>query len=143
MFSWLYDPAIWASLVTLTAMEIVLGIDNIVFISVIVSRLPPGVRTRARQIGLALALIFRILLLFGITWLIGLTAPLFTAFGQLVSWRDLILICGGLFLIFKATREIHEGMEGTDEDGADAPDLARRRSWPRDEDPDHGVGLAM
>lgn len=120
MFNWISDPAIWASLITLTAMEIVLGIDNIVFISVIVSRLPEALRKRARQIGLALALIFRILLLFGITWLIGLTAPLFELFGQVISWRDVILIAGGLFLIFKATREIHEGMEGGDEDGESA-----------------------
>lgn len=115
MINWLSDPAIWASLITLTAMEIVLGIDNIVFISVIVSRLPAQMRNRARQIGLALALIMRVILLFAITWLIGLTVPLFELGGHLVSWRDVILISGGLFLIFKATREIHEGMEGEED----------------------------
>lgn len=112
MIDWLTDPHIWASLLTLTAMEIVLGIDNVVFISVIVSRLPVTVRDRARMIGLALALIFRVVMLLGITWLIGMRAPVFSAFGQEVSWRDLILIAGGLFLITKATREIHTGIEG-------------------------------
>ncbi|MEC9368720.1 MAG: TerC family protein [Pseudomonadota bacterium] len=116
MFDWLTDPTIWASLLTLTAMEIVLGIDNVVFISVIVSRLPTAVRQRARQIGLALALVFRVVMLLGITWLIGLTAPLFSILGQEISWRDVILIAGGLFLITKATREIHDGIEG-DGDG--------------------------
>ena len=117
MIGWLSDPNIWASFITLTAMEIVLGIDNIVFISVIVSRLPEAARERARRIGLALALLFRILMLLGITWLIGLTKPLFAAFGQEVSWRDLILIAGGLFLLVKATHEIHKGIEGEDGDG--------------------------
>lgn len=112
MFDWIFDPAIWASLVTLTVMEIVLGIDNVVFISVIAARLPAALSKRARQIGLSMALIFRIILLLGITWLIGLTQPLFSLFGQDVSWRDVILIAGGLFLIFKATREIHHAIEG-------------------------------
>lgn len=125
MIDWLFDPAIWASLVTLTAMEIVLGIDNVVFISVIVSRLPKAQSKPARQIGLAAALIFRILLLIGITWLIGLTKPLFMIFGQAVSWRDVILMGGGLFLIFKATREIHQGIEGGGEHGAEAAPGAR------------------
>lgn len=116
MISWITDPNIWASLIALTAMEIVLGIDNVVFISVIVSRLPREISARARKIGLSLALIFRIALLVGITWLIGLTAPLFELFGQPFSWRDLILIAGGLFLIVKATREIHLGIEGDDEE---------------------------
>ncbi|RMF08803.1 MAG: TerC family protein [Alphaproteobacteria bacterium] len=116
MMQWLYDPAIWASFVTLTVMEVVLGIDNIVFISVIVSRLRNTVRKRARQVGLGLALIFRIALLFAITWIIGLTEPLFELLGQSVSWRDIILIAGGLFLLFKATREIHKGIEGEAED---------------------------
>lgn len=116
---WLFDPAIWASLVALTAMEIVLGIDNVVFISVIASRLPKRQRDRIRQIGLLLALVFRVAMLFAITWLIGLRAPLFTLFDNEVSWRDVILIAGGLFLIVKATREIHENIEGaTDETGA-------------------------
>lgn len=111
-FDWITDPAIWASLVTLTAMEIVLGIDNIVFISVIVGRLPPELATRARQLGLAMALVFRILLLLSLFWLIGLTAPLFTLFGEAFSWRDLVLIAGGAFLLFKATLEIHKDVEG-------------------------------
>lgn len=114
MFDWLSDPAIWASLVTLTAMEIVLGIDNVVFISVIAARLPAERSKRARQIGLSLALVFRIILLLGITWIIGLTKPLFSVLDQDISWRDIILIAGGLFLIFKATRELHLAIEGAD-----------------------------
>lgn len=117
MINWLNDPAIWASLVTLTVMEIVLGIDNVVFISVIVSRLPKELSKRARQIGLTLALVFRVILLLAITWIIGLTAPLFVIFEQPFSWRDLILIAGGLFLIFKATREIHDVIEHDQEPG--------------------------
>lgn len=116
MIDWLFDPNIWASLVALTAMEIVLGIDNVVFISIIVARLQPPQRDRIRKIGLALALLFRVAMLFAITWLIGLTAPVFTILENEVSWRDLILIAGGLFLIAKATREIHESIEtGEDE----------------------------
>ena len=119
VFEWISDPAIWASLVTLTAMGIVLGIDNIVFISVIVGKLPPEQATRARQLGLGMALVFRVLLLFALFWIIGLTAPLFTAFGHGFSWRDLVLFAGGLFLLVKATREIHKDVEGNEhEDGA-------------------------
>jgi len=128
MFNWLFDPAIWASLVALTAMEIVLGIDNVVFISVIVSRLPKRQRERIRQIGLLLALVFRVAMLFAITWLIGLTAPLFTLFDNVVSWRDVILIAGGLFLIVKATREIHVGIEGEGEN-ADSKSSAVNSFW--------------
>lgn len=128
MIDWLFDPAIWASLVALTAMEIVLGIDNVVFISVIVSRLPRPQRERIRQIGLLLALVFRVVMLFAITWLIGLTAPLFTLLENEVSWRDVILIAGGLFLIVKATREIHEGIEG-DEDDADSKSGVVNSFW--------------
>ena len=117
MIDWLLDPTIWASLVALTAMEIVLGIDNVVFISVIVARLPPRQRERIRKIGLALALLFRVVMLFVITWLIGLTAPVFAVFEHQVSWRDLILIAGGLFLLAKATREIHESIEDDELDG--------------------------
>lgn len=116
MIELLYDPAVWASLLALTIMEIVLGIDNIVFISVIVNRLPPEQAERARKIGLALALIFRIALLMVITWIIGLKAELFTIFNHAVSWRDLILIGGGVFLIYKATMEIHEEVEGETEE---------------------------
>jgi predicted tellurium resistance membrane protein TerC len=107
----LTDPQAWAALVTLTAMEIILGIDNIVFISVLVSKLPHDEAKRARSVGLLLALVFRILMLLGLTWLIGLTAPVFSAFGHAFSWRDLILIAGGLFLLFKATHEIHREFE--------------------------------
>ena len=115
MFSWLTDPAIWASLLTLTVMEIVLGIDNIVFISVIVGRLEEKAAKRARQIGLALALIFRIILLSMLTFLIGLTEPVFTAFSEPFSWRDIILLAGGIFLLVKGTHEIHKGIEGEEE----------------------------
>jgi predicted tellurium resistance membrane protein TerC len=117
MIDWLLDPTIWASLVALTAMEIVLGIDNVVFISIIVARLEPQHREKIRKIGLGLALLFRVVMLFAITWLIGLTAPVFSVFEHNVSWRDLILIAGGLFLLVKATREIHESMEDGESDG--------------------------
>jgi predicted tellurium resistance membrane protein TerC len=106
------DPQAWAALVTLTVLEIVLGIDNLVFISVLVSRLDEPYATRARQIGLALALVFRILLLFTITALMGLTEPVFTILGNELSWRDIILIAGGLFLLAKATHEVHAEIEG-------------------------------
>ncbi|NRG18819.1 TerC family protein [Rhizobiales bacterium] len=119
MFTWLTDPAIWASLLTLTVMEIVLGIDNIVFISVIVGRLEEKAAKRARQVGLALALIFRIILLSMLAFLIGLTEPVFTAFGEPFSWRDIILLAGGIFLLVKGTHEIHKGIEGDEESVAD------------------------
>jgi len=125
MFGWVTDAQIWASLVTLTVMEIVLGIDNIVFISVIVARLPAAMAKRARQIGLALALIFRIVLLSALTWLVGLTAPLTTIAGHEFSWRDAILIAGGLFLLFKATHEIHKGIEGEPEEETGGKQVAK------------------
>jgi predicted tellurium resistance membrane protein TerC len=109
---WLTDPQIWASLVTLTALEIVLGIDNLVFIAIVAGRLPPERQNRARRVGLALALITRLVLLASIVWIIGLTRPVFELFGQPVSWRDIVLIAGGLFLLYKGTREIHQGLEG-------------------------------
>ena len=105
------SPEAWAALLTLTALEIVLGIDNVIFISVIVSRIPEPQATRARQIGLLLALAFRILLLSLLVWLIGLTQDVFAVAGWAFSWRDLILIGGGLFLIAKATHEIHQEVE--------------------------------
>jgi predicted tellurium resistance membrane protein TerC len=108
------SPEAWAALLTLTALEIVLGIDNVIFLSVIVSRIPEPQATRARQIGLALALVFRILLLSVLVWLIGLTAPVITFKSVALSWRDLILIGGGLFLIAKATHEIHAEVEARD-----------------------------
>jgi predicted tellurium resistance membrane protein TerC len=109
---WLTDPEIWASLLTLTALEIVLGIDNLVFIAIIAGRLPPERQGSARQMGLGLALITRLALLASIVWIIGLTKPLFEVFGHAVSWRDIILIAGGFFLIYKGTREIHHRLEG-------------------------------
>ena len=109
---WLTDPQVWASLVTLTALEIVLGIDNLVFIAIVAGRLPPERQNPARQIGLALALITRLALLASIVWIIGLTQPLFYFFGDPVSWRDIVLMAGGLFLLYKGTREIHHGLEG-------------------------------
>jgi predicted tellurium resistance membrane protein TerC len=117
MLDLLFDPHAWAALVALTTLEIVLGIDNIIFISVMVSRLPAQHAKRARQIGLALAFVFRILLLFTLTWLMRLTAPLFTVLGTGISWRDIILIGGGAFLIAKATHEIHAEVEARDQDG--------------------------
>jgi predicted tellurium resistance membrane protein TerC len=112
MIQLLFSPEAWAALLTLTALEIVLGIDNVIFISVIVARIPEPKATRARQIGLALALIFRIVLLCLLVWLIGLTQAVLTVGGQAFSWRDIILIGGGLFLIAKATHEIHGEVEG-------------------------------
>jgi predicted tellurium resistance membrane protein TerC len=109
---WITNPEAWVALATLTIIEIVLGIDNVVFVSVLVQRLPPAGRDRARTIGLLLALGMRILLLFSLTWLAGLTAPLATFFGHAISARDVILLAGGLFLIWKATTEIGEALEG-------------------------------
>src|SRR6478672_9875183 len=120
--SWLIDPQVWASLVTLTALEIVLGIDNLVFIAILAGRLPPERRAAARRVGLALALITRLALLASIAWILGLTRPLFELFGHEFSWRDIILIGGGLFLLYKGTREIHLRVEGED----DAADTHRR-----------------
>jgi predicted tellurium resistance membrane protein TerC len=111
MLDWMADPTSWAALVTLTVMEIVLGIDNVVFISVLVAKLPVEQAARARRIGLALALLFRVALLFTLTTIIALTQPVFSIFGQGFSWRDIVLIAGGLFLIAKATHEIHNEME--------------------------------
>ena len=116
MIELLTSPEAWAALLTLTALEIVLGIDNVIFLSVIVSRIPEPQATRARQIGLALALVFRILLLSLLVWLIGLTEPVFAVRGLSISWRDIILIGGGLFLIAKATHEIHAEVEGDEAD---------------------------
>ena len=120
---WITNPEIWIGLLTLTVLEIVLGIDNIVFISILAGKLPQAQQAKARQTGLALALITRVLLLCGLAWMVRLTSPLFhiPTFGLLhephsVSGRDLILLCGGLFLLWKSTREIHDKLEG--EDGA-------------------------
>ena len=117
MMEQLSNPEIWIALLTLTALEVVLGIDNVIFISILAGKLPAGQQARARTVGLALAMITRILLLFSLAWIIRLTAPLFTAMGQEISGRDLILIGGGLFLLAKATYEIHDKLEGHEEHG--------------------------
>lgn len=123
MIELITSPEAWAALLTLTALEIVLGIDNVIFLSVIVARIPEPQASRARRIGLALALVFRILLLTFLVWLIGLTRDVFVISGMGFSWRDLILIVGGLFLIGKTTHEIHAEVEGDDEKGG--PDGGR------------------
>jgi predicted tellurium resistance membrane protein TerC len=112
MLELLTDPQAWLALATLTALELVLGIDNIVFISILVDKLPPAQRERARQIGLFMAMFMRIGLLLVLSWIIGLVAPLFTVLNQEISGRDIILIAGGLFLIYKSTGEIHQSLEG-------------------------------
>ena len=109
---WLMDPHAWLALATLTALEIVLGVDNIIFISILCGRLPPHERAKARNIGLVLAMLTRLALLFSLTWIMTLTAPLFGLFGKEVSGRDLILIGGGLFLLWKSVHEIHNSLEG-------------------------------
>ena len=111
---WLFEPQYLIALLTLTVLEIVLGIDNIIFISILAGKLPVDQRKKARIIGLALAMLTRIALLFSLTWIMRLTNPLFTLFGQVISWRDIILIVGGLFLIAKSTHEIHDKLEGTE-----------------------------
>jgi predicted tellurium resistance membrane protein TerC len=115
---WLLDPHAWLALATLTALEIVLGVDNIIFISVLCGRLPEHQREKARTIGLALAMFTRLALLFTLTWMMTLTAPLFEipVLGKLISGRDLILIGGGLFLLWKSVHEIHNALEGEEED---------------------------
>jgi predicted tellurium resistance membrane protein TerC len=120
LFDWIYNPEAWIALASLTAIEIVLGIDNVVFISVLISKLPPAARERARRIGLGLALIFRIILLFFLSWLIGLTEPVIELAQFAFSWRDLVLIAGGLFLLTKATREVHAEIEGGHQSAARA-----------------------
>src|SRR5262245_18830555 len=110
----LTDPDTWIALLTLTALEIVLGVDNIVFISILAGKLPPEQRDRARRVGLLAAMGMRILLLLGIGWVVSLTQPLFTIAGRDVSGRDLILLGGGLFLLAKATWEIHQRLEGAE-----------------------------
>jgi predicted tellurium resistance membrane protein TerC len=109
---WITNPEIWIGLLTLTVLEIVLGIDNIVFISILSGKLPESQQKRARQLGLGLALITRVLLLLSLSWIMTLTAPWFSVFNIEISGRDLILIIGGLFLIWKSTSEIHEKLEG-------------------------------
>ena len=120
---WIADLQVWIALITLTAMEIVLGIDNIIFISILAGKLPRHQQGRARVIGLALAMLTRIALLLSITWIMRLTSPLFSVVGREFSGRDLILLAGGLFLLYKSTREIHEKLEGNPEEA-----LARARN---------------
>jgi predicted tellurium resistance membrane protein TerC len=115
MFEWIVSPEAWVALATLTALEIVLGIDNIIFISILVGRLPPEQRKFARTVGLALAMITRLALLFSLAWIMRLTEPLFHILSHPISGRDIILIGGGLFLIAKATHEIHGSLEGAEE----------------------------
>ncbi len=114
MFEWLADPNAWVALGTLTALEIVLGVDNIIFISILAGKLPEEQQARARTIGLALALIGRVVLLLSLAWMMQLTAPLIDILGMELSGRDLILMIGGLFLLAKATREIHDKLEGAE-----------------------------
>ncbi len=115
---WITDPESWVAFATLLALELVLGVDNIVFISILTGRLPAAQQGRARLVGLGLAMVMRVGLLFSLSWIAGLTAPLFAVFGHEISGRDLILILGGLFLIGKATQEIYHKVEGDDEDAA-------------------------
>jgi len=117
---WLADPNAWLALATLTALEIVLGVDNIIFISILCGRLPEHQRARARTLGLAFAMLTRIGLLLALSWMMTLTQPLFQVLGYTVSGRDLILLGGGLFLLWKSVHEIHNSLEGADEDPADA-----------------------
>jgi predicted tellurium resistance membrane protein TerC len=123
---WINDPQAWIALLTLTVLEIVLGIDNVIFISILSGKLPVSQQKKARTIGLAMAMIMRVLLLLSIAWIVRLTNPLFTVLGQGISGRDLILLIGGLFLLFKATREIHDKLEGEEGHGTGrvAPSLA-------------------
>jgi predicted tellurium resistance membrane protein TerC len=109
---WLTDPQAWIALLTLTVLEIVLGIDNVIFIAILVGKLPRQQQDRARVTGLALAMFMRLALLFSLTWIMRLTAPLFVVFGNDISGRDLILLVGGLFLLGKSTHEIHQKLEG-------------------------------
>jgi predicted tellurium resistance membrane protein TerC len=115
---WMSDPQAWIGLLTLTGLEIVLGIDNIVFISILAGKLPAEQQGRARRLGLALAMVMRILLLLSLSWLVGLTKPLFTLVGTGISGRDLVLLLGGLFLVAKSTYEIHDKLEGVEGHGS-------------------------
>jgi predicted tellurium resistance membrane protein TerC len=114
---WLTDPQVWIALATLTALEVVLGIDNVVFISILAGRLPPEQQNKARRLGLMLAMFTRIALLFSLAWVIKLTAPIFAVMGHEISGRDLILLIGGLFLIYKSTHELHQRLEGESDSG--------------------------
>src|SRR3546814_19851847 len=121
----LANPEIWIALATLTALELVLVIDNIIFISILAGKLPPAQRNRARNIGILLAAVTRLALLMAIAWIVGLTAPLFAVFGHTFSWRDILLIGGGLFLIAQATHEVHQKIEGRSEEHRDGKESDR------------------
>src|SRR6266404_1173835 len=116
IFDWISDPSVWVGLATLIVLEIVLGIDNLVFIAILADKLPPHQRDKARLIGLALALFIRLALLASIAWVVTLTSPLFTLMDFGFSGRDIILIIGGVFLLFKGTMELHERLEGHDDE---------------------------
>jgi predicted tellurium resistance membrane protein TerC len=118
MIEWLADPNVWIAFATLTLLELVLGIDNVIFISILSGKLPPEQQPRARYIGLSLALIIRVILLLSLSWVIGLTEPLFSLFGYGFAGKDLVLILGGLFLIGKSTHEIHGSLEGEEGHGS-------------------------
>src|SRR5688500_3107641 len=120
MFEWLADPEAWIALFTLTALEIVLGVDNIIFISILVGRLPESQRQRARLLGLGFAMLTRIALLLSLAWVMTLVDPLFTFIGREISGRDLILIAGGLFLLWKSVHEIHGSLEGEEDEAGQA-----------------------
>ncbi len=120
MLALLTDPQAWIAFATLTGLELVLGIDNIIFISILVDKLPPRQREIGRRLGLFMAMFIRIGLLFALSWMVSLTAPLFTVLSQAISGRDLILIAGGLFLLWKSTAEIHHSLEGKENDAAGA-----------------------
>ncbi|PND36503.1 hypothetical protein C1O66_22765 [Paucibacter aquatile] len=120
----LFDPNLWLAFAMLTALEIVLGIDNIIFISILVGRLPPEQRDQARRLGLGFAMVSRLLLLFSLSWVMGLTADLFHVFGQGISGRDLVLLLGGLFLLYKASHEIFVEVEAHEQDGPPTADAA-------------------
>ena len=120
----LLDPNIWIAFAMLTALEIVLGVDNIIFISILVSRLPPEMRDKARRLGLGFAMVSRLLLLFSLSWVMGLTEDLFSVLGQGISGRDLVLLFGGLFLLYKASHEIFVEVEAPEKDGPPSTDAA-------------------
>jgi predicted tellurium resistance membrane protein TerC len=120
MLELLTDPQVWIAFATLTALELVLGIDNIIFIAILVDKLPPANREFARRVGLVLAMVMRIGLLLVLAWIVGLVAPLFSVFDQEISGRDLVLILGGLFLIWKSTTEVHQSLEGEHEQKSSA-----------------------
>ena len=125
MFDWIFLPEAWVALATLLALEIVLGIDNIIFISILVGRLPPQQRELARRLGIGFAMLTRLALLFSLAWIIGLVEPWFSVLGQEISGRDLVLILGGLFLLAKATHEIHLSLEAPQEAEASMAAAAR------------------